>query len=199
VLERTLETSGQLAIRIWVVITFALVALAASLRLDLLLGGFVAGIATHLALAEREVERLESKLKAVGYGFFIPFFFVVTGVKFDVDALFGSAASLLKLPLFVLLFLVVRGAPAMLLYRQVLDRRDRVALAVLSATELPLVVAITTLAVDAGHMRSSTAVALVGAAIISTLAFPIIGLRLRGAGIAGNEPTVPGVPAVADG
>jgi Kef-type K+ transport system membrane component KefB len=178
-LERTLETSGQLAIRIWVVVTFALVALAASLGLDLLLGGFVAGIAARAALGDREVERLESKLVAVGYGFFIPFFFVVSGVQFNVDSLFGSAAGMLKLPLFLALFLVVRGAPALVLYRRVMDARDRVALALFCSTELPLVVAITTLAVKDGHMRDSTAAALVGAAIVSTMVFPVLGLRLR--------------------
>ncbi len=83
------------------------------------------------------------------------------------------------MPLFVAMFLVVRGLPALLLYRRVLDARDRLALAVLSATQLPLVVAITTVAVEQGHMRSSTAAALVGAAIISTLTFPLLGLRLR--------------------
>jgi hypothetical protein len=61
----------------------------------------------------------------------------------------------------------------------VLDRRDRVALAVFSATELPLVVAITTIAIDTGNMRSSTAAGLVGAAMLSTLIFPFIGLALR--------------------
>ena len=68
----------------------------------------------------------------------------------------------------------------MLLYRRVLDRRDRVALAFFSATQLPLVVAITTIAVDEGHMRASTAASLVGAAILSTAIFPLVGLRLRG-------------------
>jgi Kef-type K+ transport system membrane component KefB len=178
-LERTLETSGQLAVRLWVVITFALVALAASLGLDLLLGGFVAGMAAHAALGEREVERLESKLVAVGYGFFIPFFFVVSGVKFNIDALFSSVASVLKLPMFLGLFLLVRGTPALLLYRGVFDKRDRLALAAFCSTELPLVVAITTIAVEDGHMRSSTASALVGAGIVSTLVFPLVGLRLR--------------------
>ena len=91
----------------------------------------------------------------------------------------GSASGLLKVPLFVAMFLVVRGLPALLLYRRILDLRDRLALAVLSSTQLPLVVAITTVAVEGGHMRSSTAAALVGAAIISTLAFPLLGLRLR--------------------
>jgi Kef-type K+ transport system membrane component KefB len=178
--ERTLETSGQLAVRLSVVITFALVALAASLGLDLLLGGFVAGLIARVALSGREVPVLESKLVAVGYGFFIPFFFVVSGVKFDLDALFASAGTVLKLPLFLGLFLVVRGVPAMLLYKSAMDLRDRAALAFLSATELPLVVAITTLAVADGHMRHSTAAALVGAAVVSTLIYPLVGLRLRG-------------------
>lgn len=177
-IEQSFETSGQLAIRIWVLVTFALVALAASLGLDLLLGGFAAGIATRIALGEREVHWFESKLTAVGYGFFIPFFFVVSGVKFDIVAL-GELSALAKLPLFVALFLVVRGTPALLLYRHVLERRERFSLALFSATELPLVVAITTLALNDGHMRSSTAAALVGAAIISTACFPLLALRVR--------------------
>ena len=68
----------------------------------------------------------------------------------------------------------------MLLYRGVLPlREDRMALALFTATQLPLVVAITTVAVDGGHMRSSTAAALVGAGALSTLAGPLHGLRMR--------------------
>jgi Kef-type K+ transport system membrane component KefB len=178
-IERTFEASSQLGVRLAVVLVFALVALASELGLDLLLGGFVAGMITRLALRGRELHVFESKLTAVGYGFLIPFFFVTSGMAFDVDELFTDPVALLKLPLFVSLFLVVRGVPALLLYRRVFELRDRVALGVFSATELPLVVAITTLALDAGEMRSSTASALVGAAIISTLAFPLLGLRLR--------------------
>jgi hypothetical protein len=61
----------------------------------------------------------------------------------------------------------------------VLDLRDRFALAFYSATALPLVVAITTIAVDAGEMRPSSAAGLVGAAMLSTLVFPFVGLALR--------------------
>lgn len=91
----------------------------------------------------------------------------------------GSVPALLKLAMFFGLFLLVRGAPALLLYRGVLAARDRAALAFYSATELPLVVAITALAVDGGHMKSSTAAGLVGAAMLSTLVFPFVGLALR--------------------
>jgi Kef-type K+ transport system membrane component KefB len=178
-LDRTLETSGQLAIRLAVVTVFALGALAATLGLDLLLGGFVAGVIARIALKGREVEVLESKLTAVGYGFFIPFFFVVSGIKFDLSALTEDPLRLLELPLFLGLFLIVRGVPALVLYRGVLDLRDRASLAVFSATALPLVVAITTIAVEEGHMRPSTAAALVGAGILSTAILPIVGLRLR--------------------
>jgi Kef-type K+ transport system membrane component KefB len=177
--ERTFETSSQLAVRLAVVLVFGLVALAAELGLDLLLGGFVAGIITRVALRGREVTVFESKLTAVGYGLLIPFFFVTSGMAFDLDALTGSSGALLKVPLFLALFLVVRGTPALLLYRRVLAARDRVALGFFCATELPLVVAITTIAVEQGHMHSGTAAGLVGAAILSTLIYPLIGLRLR--------------------
>jgi Kef-type K+ transport system membrane component KefB len=178
-LESTLEASGQAAIRLLVVLVFGLVALASTLGLDILLGGFVAGIVTRLALRGREVEVLESKLTAIGFGFLIPFFFVTSGMDFDLDSLLSSAGALLKVPMFLALFLVVRGVPALLLYRGVLAARERTALAFFSATELPLVVAITTIATDGGHMRSSTAAALVGAAILSTLIYPFVGLALR--------------------
>jgi Kef-type K+ transport system membrane component KefB len=178
-LDRTLETSGQLAIRIAVVLVFALGALASSLGLDVLLGGFVAGVIARLALKGHEVEVLDSKLNAVGYGFLIPFFFVVSGINFDLTALTDNPIRLLELPLFLALFLVVRGTPALVLYRGVLDFRERVALGIFSATGLPLIVAITTIAVHEGHMRSATAASLVGAGILSTAILPIVGLRLR--------------------
>jgi Kef-type K+ transport system membrane component KefB len=177
-LERTFEASSQLAVRVTVVLVFGLVLLAGKLGLDILLGGFVAGMITRLALEGHELQVFESKLTAVGFGFFVPFFFVTSGIEFDLAAL-GSAEALGKLVLFLGLFLVVRGVPALLLYRHVLNARDRMALAFYCATELPLVVAITTIAIDAGEMKASTAAGLVGAAMLSTLIFPFVGMALR--------------------
>jgi Kef-type K+ transport system membrane component KefB len=178
--ERTIETSSQLAVRWIVVLVFALALVASDLGLDLLLGGFAAGLITRQVLATREIPAFDSKLTAVAFGVFIPFFFVVSGMRLDVDALFASPSGVAKLAIFFVLFLVVRGTPALLLYRGVLPlKEDRMALALFTATQLPLVVAITTVAVDGGHMRSSTAAALVGAGALSTLAGPLHGLRLR--------------------
>ena len=178
--ERTIEKSSQLAVRWIVVLVFALGLLASNLGLDLLLGGFAAGMITRLVLRKHEVPGFDSKLTAVAFGVFIPFFFVVSGMRLDIDALFASPSGVAKLVLFFVLFLVVRGTPALLLYRGVLPQKeDRMALALFSATQLPLVVAITTIAVQEGHMRSSTAAALVGAGALSTLAGPLHGLHMR--------------------
>ena len=138
----------------------------------------------------------ESKLTAVGFGFLIPFFFVTSGLNFDLDALVSGVEPIAKMVLFLALFLVVRGVPAVLLYRRPLPvARDRAALAFFSATQLPLVVAITRLAVSEGEMTTQTAASLVGAAILSTLIFPFVGLALRRRTRAGDDPAAPPVPA----
>jgi len=190
-LERTFETSSQLAVRITVVLVFGLVLLASKLGLDVLLGGFVAGMIVRLALKGHELKVFESKLTAVGFGFFVPFFFITSGIEFDLGAL-GSVTALLKLAMFFCLFLIVRGAPALLLYRNVLQTRQRAALAFYSATELPLVVAITTIATETGHMKTSTAAGLVGAAMLSTLVFPFVGRALLERAAAAGETGAPG-------
>ena len=92
-LERTFEASSQLAVRITVVLVFGLVLLAGKLGLDILLGGFVAGMIVRAGLKGHELQVFESKLTAVGFGFFVPFFFVTSGIEFDLAAL-GSAEAI---------------------------------------------------------------------------------------------------------
>ena len=178
IIERSMETSGQLPVRLTVLLLFGLVVVAADLGLDIILGAFAAGIILRLLVHGREAERFESKLDAVGFGLLIPFFFVTSGMRLDVDALLGSTRALLELPAFLVLFLVVRGLPVMVLYRGVLSLRERQAAALLSATQLPLVVAITSIGVEAGNMRASTAAALVGAGALSVLLYPALALGL---------------------
>ena len=83
--ERTLESSSQLAVRLTVVIILVLIAFASGLGLELLLGGFAAGMIVRLVVQGREVEVLESKLVGLGYGFLIPFFFIYSGMNFDLS------------------------------------------------------------------------------------------------------------------
>ena len=105
-LDRTLEHSSELAVRWTLVLVFALAWLAYRLGLDLLLGGFAAGMITRQLLRNYEVPVFESKLTAVAFGVFVPFFFVVSGMKLDVRALFASPGAVAKIVLFFFLFLV---------------------------------------------------------------------------------------------
>ena len=91
-----MEASGQLAVRWIVVLVFALALLAFELGLDLLLGGFAAGMITRQVLKGHELPGFDSKLRAVAFGVFVPFFFVVSGMKVDIDALFASASGVLN-------------------------------------------------------------------------------------------------------
>lgn len=185
-IARTMHSSGQFAVRIAIFLVIGLVYIAEVLNLDFLLGAFGAGIVVGQAMKrvpnERhaDLELIRAKFEAIGFGFLIPIFFVVTGVKFQLKTLLESPTSLMLVPVFLVFFLIVRGLPTYLLQRTVLpERDDRRALAMLAGTELPLVIAVTALGVDAGAMSVELATAMVGAAMISVLIFPIAGLRLR--------------------
>jgi Kef-type K+ transport system membrane component KefB len=179
-IERTMHSSGQFAIRLAILILMCLVYLTGEFGLDVVLGAFAAGIVVGLVTKGEESEPVRSKLEGIGFGFVIPIFFVHSGITFDLPALFESATSALRLPVFLALFLVVRGAPVWILYRGVVAVRDRVPLALTSATALPLVVAITTIGLEEGRMRPENAAALVGAGMVSVLVFPLVALSLRG-------------------
>lgn len=187
-MQRHLNSSAQLPVRIAVLMIVVLVWVASHLGLDVLLGAFAAGIIVRLFTAGDDQEVVGSKLEAIGFGFFVPVFFVVSGMKFDLDALLDDPSTVLRVPLFLLLFLVVRGVPALLLYRRDLPRPDRAALAFFSATALPLVVVITGIGLETDRMRPENAAALVGAGMLSVLVFPIVGFAIRRR--AGDPPAV---------
>ena len=196
----TLGTSAQLAVRICVFLIIGMFALAEFLGLDPILGAFVAGIVAHLFLAagsEHEEEAVLSRLEGIGFGFFIPLFFVVSGVQFDLDALLSDGRALILLPVFLVLFLVIRGLPTSLLQRKELPGRDPLALGLFAATALPLVVVIASIGVDEGAITPATGASLVGAGMISVLLFPMFGLRLLSARPAAEQGAAgePGLPA----
>jgi len=188
VLDATLETSGQLVVRVVVLLLVTMVWVAAELGLDVLLGAFAAGMVFRLFSAEasdREAEMVEAKLQGLGFGFLIPVFFIVSGIRFDVDALVEDPIILLAVPAFVVAFLLVRGGPAFLQHRA-WPLPDRLALSFYLATELPLVVVITGIGVETGRLSTATAAALVAAAMVSVLIMPLAAAHLRGdrAGVA---------------
>ena len=179
VIERTMEATGQLAVRLSVFVLAALVYLTSRLGLDLVLGAFSAGMLVSIAAGPESRRLLQPKLDAVAFGVFVPIFFVVTGMRFDLHAVVGEAAGIEKLVLFLGLMLVVRGLPTYVLSHRALPGPDRRALALYASTGLPLIVAVTTLGVAAGQMRASTAAGLVGAGMVSVLVYPVVAGTVR--------------------
>ena len=160
-----------------------MVALAGELGLELILGAFAAG--AMLAIVDRDDAMthplLHLKLEAAGYGIFIPAFFVVSGMRFDLEALTSSASALAQVPVFLLALLLVRGLPALSYRRLVGDTRARAA-GLLQATSLPFIVTATMIGADLGLVEADTAAALVSAGMLSVLLFPSAALGLlRGA------------------
>jgi Kef-type K+ transport system membrane component KefB len=187
-LGRTLDTSSQLPIRIAVLLVVLLVWVASRLGLDVLLGAFAAGLVVRLANQGEDAAVIDTKLSALAFGMFVPVFFIVSGISFDVDALTGSPGTLLRVPVFLLLFLVVRGVPTFVSHRNELATTDRVAAALLASTALPVVVAITKIGLDRGDMKPANAAALVAAGMLSVLFFPAIAFALRRRSVRSTEP-----------
>jgi len=179
VLQEKMETSAQLPVRLAILVVASLVILARDLGLDSILGALAAGVLVALASPGEHGKALERKLDGIGFGFLVPIFFVTTGLHFDLHALMAARLGLLQLPMFLALFFVVRGLPALLLPHRELDVRSRLALGFISATELPLVIAIAAIGVKSGRLKPETAASLVGAGMVSVLLFPIVALTLR--------------------
>jgi Kef-type K+ transport system membrane component KefB len=178
ILSRTLYKTSQFPVRLSMLLLGCMVVMADTFGLNLLLGAFAAGALVGLVARGPQAEAFRHKLDAIGFGFLIPIFFIASGTQIDVAALFASSDSLLRVPVFLVLLLAVRGAPA-LFYRSALSVRERLALALFSATSLPLIVVIADIGKATGRISPENAAALVGAAILSVLFFPLIALSLR--------------------
>ncbi|GIT79253.1 sodium/hydrogen exchanger [Leifsonia sp. LS1] len=178
----TLHTSGQFAVRFVVLVIAALIGLSLALGLDMLLGAFAAGVVCRILLSgadEPDRKLVDGKLEAVAFGVFVPIFFINTGVGFDLGALLADPRSLLLLPIFLVLLLIVRGLPGSLAAPRGSTLADRASLTLFSATGLPIIVAVMSIGVEDGDVPSGTATALVGAGMLSVLLFPLLALLLR--------------------
>jgi Kef-type K+ transport system membrane component KefB len=189
-LVRLQDTTAQIRVRAALVLFVGFAALAETLGLEVILGAFVAGAIISLADRDKVMTHpdFRRKLEAIGFGFFIPVFFVASGVRFDLGALTESASNLAMVPVFLAALLVVRGLPA-LAYRRVLDPRRTKVAALLQATSLPFIVAATAIGMELGLMDAAEAAALIGAGLLSVLVFPLAGLvLLRRAPAAASDP-----------
>jgi Kef-type K+ transport system membrane component KefB len=187
VLQKGLTASSQLPIRLTLLFMLVLAAVANQLGVDVLLGSFAAGVVVRIAAGSHEddqetesTSRFATKLEGIGFGMLVPVFFVISGARIDLHSLAGSVSAVLVVPGFLLLMLVVRAIPTFLVYRTGLERGQRRALAVMSATGLPLIVVITTIATENGYLATADAAAMVAAGMLSVLILPAVSIRLLG-------------------
>ena len=176
---RLQRTSAQIGVRIAFLLLVVLVYMSEEFGLEVVLGAFLAGAMVSLLDREHAVRStgLQDKLEGIGFGVFIPVFFVVSGVRLDLDSLFDSLDTVVLVPLTVLALLLVRGAPA-LIYRRFVPRREALSAGLLQATSLSFIVAATQIGVEIGKLDSAAAAALVTGGVISVLLFPALALRL---------------------
>jgi Kef-type K+ transport system membrane component KefB len=182
------DTTAEIRVRAAVLLVVALAVLAERSGLESILGAFLAG--ALVAAVDRDATthpRFRAKLDAVGYGFLVPVFFVASGIRLDLRGLLEDPAALVRVPVYLLLLLLVRGVPALLLVRS-LGRRPALAAALLQATSLPFVVAATAIGVELGVLGGVDAAALVAAGLLSVLLFPPLALALLGPPVAEPAP-----------
>lgn len=190
-LTRTMHASTQLPVRLSLLILAGFFVLTEEFGFENILGAFAAGMVVGQATKGHEAKPLRHKIDAVCFGWFIPFFFVGTGVKFHLTAITHDLTTALLVPAFLLVLLAVRGLPV-LLYGQHLQRQERAPFALYSAVaSLSLVVVITDIGVRTHSITAQLAAALVGAAVLSVLIFPTLGgvLLTKAAAAAGPQST----------
>jgi len=177
IIQQGQRATAQTTLRWSVVLLLGLLALAERFGLDVVLGAVLAGMVlrTWLRREDVDVHPLEEKLDAVGYGIFIPVFFVTSGMTLDVPAMVKDP---LRVLIFLGLLLVVRGLPSLVVYRRSLSRSQRLQMTFITATSLPLMIALAEIGLQDGVMLPANAAAIVGAGVLSVLIYPALAVGL---------------------
>ncbi len=172
-LYRLRDTSAQIRVRASFALLGVAIWLGLQLGLDAILAAFSAGVV--LNWLDGEDHDLRHKLEVVGFGVFVPVFFISSGMQVAVGDLFASASSIARVPILLLAIVAVRFTPA-LLYAPRFGRRQALAAGMLQSTSLSFIIVAVQLGTFLGIMRASTAAAFVAAGLISVLIFPAAAL-----------------------
>jgi Kef-type K+ transport system membrane component KefB len=183
-LTRTLltlqETTAEIRVRGTLALLLVFATLATRFGLEAILGAFLAG--ATLKLLDRDEEATHTlllvKLQAIGFGVFVPFFFVSTGMSLDIHALVEHPATLARVPVFLAALLVARAVPTVLYRPFAQHARQLIAAGLMQSTSLSIPVVAGAIGVGLGLMSKSNYAALVAAGLLSVLIFPLVALKL---------------------
>lgn len=170
------STTSQIRVRIAFALMVAWVVLAEVIGVELILGAFLAGALVGL-VADSDASTARTKMDAIGYGFFIPIFFIMVGVQFNLPSLLSSSSALLLVPALVVAAYLVKAIPTLIL-RANYSIRNTLAAGVLLSARLSLIIAAAAIALDVGAISVSVNSAVVLLAIISCTAAPLIFRRV---------------------
>jgi Kef-type K+ transport system membrane component KefB len=172
------ETSGQTQVRLVVLLLVSLGAAAAAFDLDAVLGSFAAGFVLRRLLPEGH-ESLEHKLEGLAFGLLIPVFFISSGMAIDPHAVVEEPGAFV---LFIAMIFVIRGGVVYVATRTdrttPFDGRESAAMALFAVTGLPIIVAVTTVAIDADQMSATHASVLVAGGAVTVLICPFVAQRI---------------------
>jgi Kef-type K+ transport system membrane component KefB len=172
--HRGAETSRQIQVRLVVLLLIVLVTAAEVFELDVVLGAFAAGFVLR-GLLPAGHEALEHKIEGLAFGMLIPIFFITSGMAIDPRAVVEEPVAL---AIFVALILLVRGGGVWLAVRRDFTPRENAAMALFASTGLPIIVAVTTIAVRNDQMSQTNASVLVAGGALTVLICPLLGQRL---------------------
>lgn len=174
-LDEINKSTTQIDIRLALLVITTLVVLAESVGAEDILGAFIAGIVIKLL---QPAHSTQEKLDAIGYGIFIPFFFILTGAKIDIPGLLGSPKTLILIPLFFAAYVLAK-VPAYFGLRQRFKRINALAGAMLSQTTITLVLATLTVAQNLKVITSEQSGAFILAAVVSCILGPLVFNKLH--------------------
>jgi Trk K+ transport system NAD-binding subunit len=186
-MEELSSATIQLRVRGAIALLVAWAALASALGTEVILGAFLAGVIVNIIAGPGE-SVLRDRLDALGFGFFIPIFFVNVGTQFDLWSFLGSGKSLILFPLFIAAAYVVKVLPA-LLYRIAFSWRESLAAGFLLSSRLSLIVAASAMAVrlhviteemNAGIILVAMFTCTFSPLLFNRLAPPLMEVRRRG-------------------
>ena len=164
-------TTSQISTRFVVMVVLGAASIAAVFGFEIILGTFLAGILFGALIRGSERESLfGTRLDAIGFGFFVPIFFIVSGMRLDIRAAL-TPSGLLAVLGFLAVLVIARALPALLYHRE-LDRRGVLASGLMLATNVSFVVVAADLGVEAELLPSSVASSMVLAGLISAVLFP---------------------------
>jgi Kef-type K+ transport system membrane component KefB len=183
-LTRTLlalqETTAEIRVRGAVALLMLFASLATRFGLEAILGAFLAGATLNVLDRDEAATHalLRVKLQAIGFGVFVPFFFVSTGMALDVRALVDHPGTLARVPVFLAALLLVRAVPALVYGHVGPRRRQLIAAGLLQATSLSIPVVAGAIGVNLGLLSAANYAALVAAGLLSVLIFPALAVHL---------------------